>query len=59
MYRVFNMGHRMEIFCPAWLADNLIEISLSFGVDARVVGHCETSDRKLLTIRTPSGDFLY
>jgi phosphoribosylformylglycinamidine cyclo-ligase len=59
MYQVFNMGHRMEIYVPVWLADNIISISLSYGVDARVVGYCKRSDTKQLTIKTPNGDFTY
>jgi phosphoribosylformylglycinamidine cyclo-ligase len=59
MYQVFNMGHRMEIYCPAWLADNLIAISLSFGVDARVIGFCKSAGKKQLTIQTPQGNFSY
>lgn len=59
MYRVFNMGHRMELFIPVWLADDLIRISQSFGVDARVIGYCEGSDQKKLTIRTAQGTFSY
>ncbi|HRZ22060.1 MAG TPA: AIR synthase-related protein, partial [Bacteroidales bacterium] len=50
MYQVFNMGHRMELYVPAWLADDIIRISLSFGVDARVIGRCVASDSRKLTL---------
>ncbi|MFN3343100.1 MAG: AIR synthase related protein [Flavobacteriales bacterium] len=59
MYKVFNMGHRMEIYTDEKTADGLIELSRSFGVDARVVGHVEDSEKKKLTIRSPFGEFIY
>lgn len=59
MYQVFNMGHRMELFVPVWLADDIIRISLSFGVDARVIGRCVQSDSNKLTIVTPDGEVCY
>ena len=43
MYKVFNMGHLLEIFCERKTADKLIEISKSFGVNAQIVGYCEKS----------------
>jgi phosphoribosylformylglycinamidine cyclo-ligase len=59
MYKVFNMGHRMEIYTPPDHADEMIQISKSFGVDAQVVGRVEKSDRKKVTIKTPEGKFVY
>lgn len=59
MYKVFNMGHRMEIYLPEEHAADLIEISKSFGVDAQIVGRCEPSDKKELTIRSPYGEYKY
>lgn len=59
MYQVFNMGHRMEIYLPENLANELIEISKAFNVEARVIGRCEESDQTKLTIRTGSGTFSY
>ncbi len=59
MYKVFNMGHRMELYVPENIASALIEISDSFGVDAKIVGRVEASPRKKLTIRSPYGDFKY
>ncbi|HNY02447.1 MAG TPA: AIR synthase-related protein [Bacteroidales bacterium] len=59
MYRVFNMGHRLEIYLPGEYADEIIEISHSFGIDARIVGRCEASAEKRLTIRTGEGEFVY
>ncbi len=59
MYKVFNMGHRMEIYTPPDHADEMIQISKSFGVDAQVVGRVEKSDRKKVTIKTPEGEFVY
>lgn len=59
MYQVFNMGHRMEIYVPEDIASDLIAISKSFDVDARIVGHVEKSDTKKLTIQTSHGTFHY
>jgi len=59
MYQVFNMGHRMELYVPAWLADDIIRISLSFGVDARVIGRCVASDSRKLTLVTSEGELNY
>lgn len=59
MYRVFNMGHRMEIYCPAEVAQGIIEISESFGVEAKVIGRVEPAEGKRLTLNTPYGTFEY
>jgi phosphoribosylformylglycinamidine cyclo-ligase len=59
MYRVFNMGHRMEIFCNTSDAPWIIEISKSFNVDAKIIGRCEKFNGKKLTIVTPEGEFNY
>ncbi len=59
MYQVFNMGHRMEIYLPETLAEDVIRISQSFGVDARIIGRCEASEKKMLTIISEHGVFGY
>jgi phosphoribosylformylglycinamidine cyclo-ligase len=59
MYRVFNMGHRMEIYCSPEHADELISISKSFNVDARVIGRVEKEKKKKLTIGSEKGKFVY
>lgn len=60
MYKVFNMGHRMEIYVNPSLADRIIEISESFGIPAQVVGRVEESpEGKRLTIKSPLGVFEY
>lgn len=60
MYQVFNMGHRMEIYCDAALASEIISISESFNVDAKIVGRVEASDSgKRLTIESTYGTFEY
>jgi phosphoribosylformylglycinamidine cyclo-ligase len=59
MYQVFNMGHRMEIYCDESIAESLINISKSFDIDARIVGRVESSDSKKLTIRSDKGEFIY
>jgi len=59
MYQVFNMGHRMELYVPEAIANTLISISQSFGVDAQVVGRVEASPKKQLSILSPYGEFGY
>ena len=59
MYKVFNMGHRMELYVPKEIANNLIEISKSFNIDAKIVGSCEKSAGKKLTIKSEYGEFIY
>ena len=59
MYQVFNMGHRLEIYLPEVYASDLISISKSFGVDARIIGRCEKSEKKMLTIISEHGVFGY
>ena len=59
MYKVFNMGHRLEIYLPETHAARVIEISESFGIDAQVIGRVEASDEKKLTISSEYGTFYY
>lgn len=59
MYKVFNMGHRMEIYLPEQYADIIIDISKSFDIDAKVVGYVKDSDKKSLLIRNKYGQFSY
>ncbi|WP_423129303.1 AIR synthase related protein [Gaoshiqia sp. Z1-71] len=59
MYKVFNMGHRMEIYLEPELADAIIEISQSFDIDARIVGRVEAFEGKKLTIESEYGTFEY
>jgi phosphoribosylformylglycinamidine cyclo-ligase len=59
MYKVFNMGHRMEIYVPEDLAAEIIEISKSFGVNAKVVGRVEQHVGKQVTIHSEKGIFTY
>jgi phosphoribosylformylglycinamidine cyclo-ligase len=59
MYKVFNMGHRMELYVPQAIAQDIIELSQSFNVDAQIVGRVEESEIKKLTIRSPYGEFIY
>ncbi|KGO88536.1 phosphoribosylformylglycinamidine cyclo-ligase [Flavobacterium rivuli WB 3.3-2 = DSM 21788] len=59
MYQVFNCGHRMELYVPESLAQEIIDISKSFNVDAQVVGRVEASDSKKLTITSEYGTFEY
>ncbi len=59
MYKVFNMGHRMELYVSEDIAQEIIEISKSFDIDAQIVGRCEASDKKELTIESEFGKFKY
>ncbi|TLP80462.1 AIR synthase related protein [Maribacter sp. ACAM166] len=59
MYKVFNCGHRLEFYVPETIANDIIEISKSFGVDAQIVGRVEASDAKKLTISSSNGTFVY
>ena len=59
MYQVFNCGHRMEIYVPENVAQEIIAISESFGVEAQIVGRVEASDSKKLTIESEFGTFQY
>ncbi len=59
MYKVFNMGHRMEIYLPKEFAQQVINISQSYGVDAQIVGFVEASENKELVIESECGRFEY
>lgn len=58
MYKVFNMGHRMEIYTDLKSAEEMIAISESFGIDAQIVGRVEAGTKQL-TIRSDKGEFIY
>ena len=59
MYKVFNMGHRMEIYTDEETAKGIIDISKSFGVDAQIIGHCEAMNGPQVTVKTENGEFTY
>jgi len=59
MYKVFNMGHRMEIYIPKEFASGVIDICSSFDIDAQIIGRVEESSDKKLTIRSEMGEFEY
>jgi phosphoribosylformylglycinamidine cyclo-ligase len=59
MYRVFNMGHRFEIYTDEKYTDQIIKIASGFNLEAQIIGHCEASDKKKLTIVSESGRFEY
>lgn len=59
MYRVFNMGHRMELYVAPGDAQTIIDIAAVFSLEARVVGHCEAASSRRLTIRSEFGEFSY
>ena len=59
MYKVFNMGHRMEIYLKEEIAEQVIEISQSHGVEAKVIGRVEASLQKQVTIKSEVGEFVY
>lgn len=59
MYKVFNMGHRMEIYLAPEYAENVIRISKNFGIDAQIVGFVEEADKNELIIESEKGRFTY
>jgi phosphoribosylformylglycinamidine cyclo-ligase len=59
MYRVFNMGHRFEIYTNEKSAVKIIDIASAFNLEARIIGHCEASPSKKLTIKSEFGNFEY
>lgn len=60
MYKVFNMGHRMELYCSPQVADKVIAVARRFNVSAKIIGRVEKSDAgKRLTIESPYGTFQY
>jgi phosphoribosylformylglycinamidine cyclo-ligase len=59
MYKVFNMGHRMEIYLPEKHAQGCIDSAQSFSIDAKIVGRVEASPNKRLTIKSKYGTFEY
>ncbi len=59
MYKVFNMGHRMEIYLNPEHADDVISISKSFGIDAQIVGYVEDAEKNELIIESEKGRFIY
>ena len=59
MYKVFNMGHRMELYIPEKIAEDIIAISKSFNVDAKVIGRVEQFEGKKLTISSKFGTYIY
>ena len=59
MYKVFNMGHRMELYVPDEIAQNIIDISKYYNVDAQIIGRVEKSNKRELQIFSPYGKFIY
>ena len=59
MYQVFNMGHRMELYVPNEIAEDIIAISKEFNVDAKIIGRVESAENKKLTIKSSFGEYIY
>ena len=59
MYKVFNMGHRLEVYTNEAAAEALIELSKTFGVEAQIIGRCESSTSGEVTIKSEHGEFYY
>ncbi len=59
MYKVFNMGHRMEIYADQSVAADIVAVSESFGIDARIVGRVEAADRPQVTIKANNEEYIY
>jgi phosphoribosylformylglycinamidine cyclo-ligase len=59
MYKVFNMGHRMEIYVAQKHATRIIEIAQKQGIDAKIIGRVESATAKRVTLKSPFGQFEY
>lgn len=59
MYKVFNMGQRLEVYLPQQYAQKVIDIARSFNIDAQICGYCERADHNELLIESPYGTFVY
>lgn len=59
MYKVFNMGHRLEVYLPEAQAQRVIEIAQSFGIEAQVIGRVEAFEGKRVTVKSEFGEFVY
>lgn len=59
MYKVFNMGHRMELYVPEKIAEELIRISKNYGVDAKIIGYVSANEGKKVTVKGAHGEFVY
>lgn len=59
MYKVFNMGHRMELYVPEEIAQNIIDIAKSFNIEGKIIGRCESAPKAHLTIKSEFGEFEY
>jgi phosphoribosylformylglycinamidine cyclo-ligase len=59
MYKVFNMGHRMELYVPQEIAQEIMAIAGSFNIEARIVGRVEAAEKRKVTIRSEFGEFIY
>ena len=60
MYKVFNMGHRMELYIPGRIADEIIKIASAYHIQARIIGQCELASGKSLVIaNSPPGEIIF
>ena len=59
MYKVFNMGHRMDLYVYEEIASDIIAIAESFKIDAQIVGRVESSEKKQVTVKSEFGEFIY
>jgi phosphoribosylformylglycinamidine cyclo-ligase len=59
LYKVFNMGHRMELYCEARHAERILAIASAFQLEAKVIGRCEAATENRLSLTTPEGVVVY
>jgi phosphoribosylformylglycinamidine cyclo-ligase len=59
MYQVFNMGHRLEIYCDQNIAQSIIDVANSFNIEARIIGKCFSAEEKKVTINLETNSFDY
>ena len=59
MYQVFNMGHRLEIYCDQKVAEEIIAVANSFNIEGKIIGRCLYAEENHLTIKSEFGTFEY
>ena len=59
MFEVFNMGHRMEVYIEEKYAQQIIDISKNFNIEAKIIGHVKSASKKQLTIKHENSSFIY
>ena len=59
MYKVFNMGHRLEFYVPENIAESIIKAANTYNIEAQIIGKCKAGQGKKLTVESTNGQFIY